>query len=168
MTGAHFGEPGVGTGQAPNTDVDKTSADLFANIERAPYDAKAAEQVRAGGAHLKALAQNGSFAVNEAGFRAYLHACNFFLDGYGRMFRELGILTQAAKMGSAEYAQAVADFNVKVADGDASSLLPNLDLLRQGIEQAKDALEIARRNYRETEAAHTVSFAELSKESAVQ
>ncbi|WP_020664499.1 hypothetical protein [Amycolatopsis benzoatilytica] len=160
MTGAHFGEPGVGTGGAAGD----AGTDFFSNLGLGLTDHKAAEQVNAGGARLKTLAQNGSFAVNEAGFQAYLNACNFFLDGYNRMSRDVGFLAQAAGMGSSDYARNVADFNVKVADGDASSILPNLDLMRQGILQAREALTIARKNYRETEHAHSVSFADLSKE----
>ncbi|MET9263129.1 hypothetical protein [Amycolatopsis sp. NPDC004079] len=161
MTGAHFGEPGVGTGGAAGD----AGADFFSNLGLGLTDHKAAEQVNEDGARLKTLAQNGSFAVNEAGFEAYLKACNFFIDGYDRMYRDVRRLAQAADMGSSEYAQAVAGFNVKVADGDASSILPNLELMHRGILQAMEALTIARKNYRGTEDAHAISFAELDKKS---
>ncbi|WP_409462343.1 hypothetical protein [Amycolatopsis sp. GA6-003] len=159
MTGAHFGQPGAGTGGAAGD----AGADFFSNLGLGLTDHKAAEQVNEGGARLKTLAQNGSFAVNEAGFQAYLKACDFFLDGYARFRRDAGVLTRTADMGSSKYAQAVAQFNVKVADGDAGSMLPNLELMRQGILQAKDALITARKNYRETEDAHSTSFADLNK-----
>jgi hypothetical protein len=160
MTGAHFGEPGVGTGAPSAGDAGK---DFFSNLGLGLSDPKAAAQVNAGGAHLKELAQNGSFAVNEEGFQAYLKACNFFLDGYLRLLRDSGVLVRTADMGSSPYAKAVAAFNVKVADGDASAMLPNLELMRQGVRQAKEALIIARKNYRETEDAHRTSFAELDR-----
>jgi hypothetical protein len=129
-----------------------------------PTDAAAAQKVNSGGAELKSLAEKGSFAVNEAGFQAYLKACNFFLDGYDRMTHDLHTLASAAQMGPSTYAQAVADFNVKVANGDPQSLLPNLDLMYKGVQQALEALTIARKNYRETEDAHSVSFTEVNKE----
>jgi hypothetical protein len=43
-------------------------------------------------------------------------------------------------------------------------LLPNLALMQKGVQQALEALTIARKNYRETEDAHSVSFVELNKE----
>jgi len=161
MTGANFGKPGVGTA-ANGGDA---GADFFSNLGLGMTDHNAAQQVNEGGARLKTLAQNGSFAVNEAGFQAYLKACDFFLDGYQRMSWDVRLLTQTADMGSSQYAKSVAEFNVKVADGDANAMLPNLELMRQGVQQAKEALTIARKNYRATEDAHRTSFAELDKKS---
>jgi hypothetical protein len=76
--------------------------------------------VNSGGAELKSLAEKGSFAVNEAGFQAYLKACDFFLDGYDKVHTDLSVLARGAQMGSSQYAKAVADFNVKVADATLS------------------------------------------------
>jgi hypothetical protein len=35
--------------------------------------------------------------------------------------------------------------------------------MKRGVEEAREAMVIARKNYRETEEAHTVAFAELNK-----
>jgi hypothetical protein len=163
MTGAHFGPAGSASPGEPSASGD-AGQDFLSGLLAGPTDSAAAQKVNSGGAELKSLAEKGSFAVNEAGFQAYLKACNFFLDGYDRMLYDLQSLTQAAQMGSSQYAHAVADFNVKVANGDPQSLLPNLDLMRKGVEQALEAITIARKNYRETEDAHSISFAELNKE----
>ncbi|WP_329071218.1 hypothetical protein [Amycolatopsis sp. NBC_01480] len=163
MTGAHFGAAGSAGSGKPSASGD-AGQDFLSGLLAGPTDTAAAQKVNTGGAELKSLAEKGSFAVNEAGLQAYVKACNFFLEGYDRMYQDVQMLSQAAQMGSSPYAHAVADFNVKVANGDPQSLLPNLELMRKGVEQARDALTIARKNYRETEDAHSTSFAELNKE----
>ncbi|WIV60438.1 hypothetical protein [Amycolatopsis nalaikhensis] len=126
-------------------------------------DSKAAQQVSTGGSNLKSLAENGQFAVNEAGFQAYIKACDFFIDGYDKMLREVEILADAARMGGSRYAEKVAQFNATTINGDPEALIPNLLLMKQGVEDAREAMVIARKNYRETENAHTVAFTELNK-----
>jgi hypothetical protein len=101
--------------------------------------------------------------VNEEGFQAYIKACDFFLDGYNSMIREVQWLATRADMGGSAYAKAVADFNVKVANGDEEALIPNLIKMRDGVQQAREAMVIARKNYRETEEAHSMTFAQLNK-----
>ena len=71
------------------------------------------------------------------------------------------VLSLAAQMGGSDYAKQVANFNVKVAAGDPESLVPNLELLSDGFKKVREALEIARKNYRETEDAHSQTFAKL-------
>jgi hypothetical protein len=163
MSGSHFGAPGSFT-PPPAAGEGDAGSNFLSGLLSGPMDADAAKQVNTGGAALKNLAQSGGFAVNEEGFQAYIKACDYFLDGYPRMKNDLQILAQKAKMGSSEYAQAVADFNVKVAAGDAEAMLPNLDLMRDGVIQAREAMVIARKNYRETEEAHNISFAKMNKD----
>jgi hypothetical protein len=117
------------------------------------------------GAHqLKDLAGNGGFAINEAGMTEYIKLCDMFLDGYASKKPSLYLLTQRAKMGSSSYAHEVADHNVTVAKGDEHSLIPNLDLMKDGYEQLKEAFQIARRNYREAEAEHDQVFRKINPE----
>ncbi|GAB3379892.1 hypothetical protein [Amycolatopsis echigonensis] len=136
---------------------------FLAGLTEGPGSHEAALKIREAGNTLKALAQSGAFAVNEAGFNAYLKACNFFLDGYRDMRYDLNILTQTAQMGSSDYANKVAKFNTTVAEGDTSAMLPNLDLMYNGVKAALDALTIARENYKKNESENTTSFAELNK-----
>lgn len=117
------------------------------------------------GAHeLKDLADKQGFAINEAGFTEYLALCNTFLDGYTRQRHDIELLIERAKMGSSPYAIKIADHNIKVATGDERSLIPNLDLMRDGYEQLKEAFQIARDNYRETEAEHDQVFRKINSE----
>lgn len=117
------------------------------------------------GAHqLKDLAGKGGFAINEAGMREYLKLCDMYLDGYAARAYSLHQLTDRAKLGSSPYAYAIADHNIKVANGDEHSLIPNLNLMKDGYEQLKEAFQIARKNYRETEAEHDQVFRKINPE----
>jgi hypothetical protein len=160
MGGSQFGAPGSFT---PPPAAGDAGANFLATFADGPVDSEAAKRVSEGGSHLKSLAESGQFAVNEEGFQAYIKACDFFLDGYSRMIGDVSQLSSQAKMGSSEYAKAIAAFNVKVADGDEQSLIPNLIRMRDGIQQARDAMVIARKNYRETEEAHSMTFTQLNK-----
>ncbi|WP_206785242.1 hypothetical protein [Amycolatopsis sp. MtRt-6] len=160
MSGAQFGAPGSFT---PPPAAGDAGTNFLSGLLEGPADSEAAQRVSDGGHHLKSLAEGGQFAVNEEGFQAYMKACDFFLDGFGRMIGDVSLLSTAANMGSSEYAKSVAAFNVKVADGDEESLIPNLIKMRDGVHQAREAMVIARKNYRETEDAHSMTFAQLNK-----
>ncbi|WP_410669752.1 hypothetical protein [Amycolatopsis sp. cmx-4-68] len=160
MSGSHFGAPGSFT---PPPAAGDAGANFISGLLTEPVSSASAQQANEAGSHLKTLAESGQFAVNEEGFQAYLKACDFFLDGCDRMIVDLNILAGKAQMGGSNYAKAVAVFNVKVADGEGDSLLPNLMKMRDGVRQAREAMVIARKNYRETEDAHSMTFANLNK-----
>ncbi len=162
MTGSHFGAPGSFT--PPPAAAGDAGSKFLSTFADAPLNAEGAKRVSEGGSQLKTLAENGGFAVNEEGMQAYLKACDFFIDGYNTMINDVYRLVNAAKMGGSEYAKAVAQFNVKVANGDEQSLIPNLIAMRDGIKEAREAMVIARKNYRETEAAHSQTFAQMNKD----
>ncbi|MDS0133404.1 MULTISPECIES: hypothetical protein [unclassified Amycolatopsis] len=160
MGGSQFGAPGSFT---PPPAAGDAGTNFLSGLLEGPADSEAAQRVSEGGHHLKSLAEGGQFAVNEEGFQAYMKACDFFLDGYNSMIREVFVLANPARMGGGEYAKAVAEFNVKVANGDEESLIPNLIKMRDGVQQAREAMIIARKNYRETEEAHSMTFAQMNK-----
>lgn len=113
---------------------------------------------------IKSAAEDGQWAIDEEGMNAYLKVCNAFLDKYGEMVLKANFLGDRAKMGSSPYAYRVADFNVQVAVGDERSLIPNLELMRDGYKQLKEALDIARRNYDENEASQVQRLGKLMPE----
>ncbi|MEV4056597.1 hypothetical protein AB0J55_35790 [Amycolatopsis sp. NPDC049688] len=160
MGGSQFGAPGSFTPPAAAGDA---GSNFLSGLLDGPVDSEAAQRVSTGGSHLKALAESGQFAVNEEGFQAYIKACDFFIDGFGKMLFDVYRLANPAQMGGSDYAKAVAQFNVQVANGDPESLIPNLEKMRDGVQQAREAMVIARKNYRETEDAHSTTFAELNK-----
>ncbi|HKN52196.1 MAG TPA: hypothetical protein VJX66_06840 [Amycolatopsis sp.] len=136
-------------------------ANFLSGLIESPLDTKGAQRLSEGAQRFKTLAQNGDFAINQAGLDKYTKVCDEFIDGYRNIEYEIQLLAKQAKMGSSEYAKQVADFNVKVANGDEQSLIPNLEMLINGFKQVKEALAIARKNYRETEEAHSQTFAKL-------
>ncbi|VVJ15125.1 Uncharacterised protein [Amycolatopsis camponoti] len=160
MGGSQFGAPGSFTPPAGEGDA---GSNFLSGLLAGPVDSAAAQKVSTGGSHLKSLAENGQFAVNEEGFQAYIKACDFFIDGIGEMITNVFKLANPAQMGGSAYAQAVAGFNAQVANGDPQSLIPNLEKMRDGVEQAREAMVIARKNYRETEDAHSMTFAKMTK-----
>src|SRR4051794_22023545 len=105
MTGSHFGPPGSAAPTGPPEPAGD-AAKNFLNLANGPLDAAGAQRVHDAGADLKTLAENGHFAVNEAGFKAYIDACDLFLEGFKSRRNELWLLTQEAKMGGSDYARA--------------------------------------------------------------
>ncbi len=162
MSGSQFGAPGSFT--PPPDAAGDAGSNFLSGIVDGPVDSAAAQRVSTGGSHLKSLAESGQFAVNEEGFQAYIKACDFFIDGYDKMIRDVEIIADAARMGNSKYAQEVARFNASTVNGDPQALIPNLLLMRRGVEEAREAMVIARKNYRETESAHTVAFTQLNKD----
>jgi hypothetical protein len=157
-TGAQFSGPPSATPAAGDA-----GANFLAGLaDASPYSTDDAKRINEGAQQFKALAENGGFAINEEGLLRYRKVCDIFLDGYDNIRHEVGKLATKAQMGSSDYARKVADFNVKVANGDEQSLIPNLELMKDGFEKAREALEIARKNYQETEANHSQSFAKLN------
>ncbi|MBA0124194.1 hypothetical protein H0B56_01400 [Haloechinothrix sp. YIM 98757] len=124
-------------------------------------DSEQVERFESGATRLKEMAAGGQFAINEEGMRHYLKAIDLFLDGYHEQMRNLYELTQRAKLGSSPFAHTVAEHNLRVIDGDEKSLIPNLRKMRAAFEDAREALMSARRNYDETEEAHSMAFRNL-------
>jgi hypothetical protein len=154
MTGAHFGtEPAPAAGDAGNN--------FLTGLLDVPLDADGAKQLNAGAQQFKSLAENGGFGINQAGFDAYTKVCDRFIHEFDEIFHDVRLLARAPGMGSSPYAKDIADFNAKVATDGDQSLIPNLELLKQGFIQVREALEIARKNYNETEDAHSQTFAKL-------
>lgn len=129
-----------------------------------PTDDKKVDAFHEGAAHMKTLAQNGGFAINEEGMQEYTKLCDTFLDGYRERQTDLHQLTERARMGSSPYAYRVAEFNVTVATGDERSLIHNLDLMRDGYQKLREAFQVAQKNYSETEAEHDQRFGKFDVE----
>ncbi|MDV6012309.1 hypothetical protein [Haloechinothrix sp. LS1_15] len=112
----------------------------------------------------KQLAVDGQFAVNEESMQAYTRVCDKYIDGWDELRREAIELAVPAPMGSSDFAKRIAEYNAKVAVGDERALIPNLDLMYEGFKKMREALQIARRNYDEAEAAAEQSFTAFDQE----
>ena len=150
-TGAHFGNQPPSARPAAGD----AGAQYISGLLDAPVDEAGARRVNEGGQQLKALAQGGGFAISESAYQRLLAACDAFEQGYAEQALKVAFLGKQALMGGSDYAGKVAAFNVTVAAADHQSLIPNLELMADGIQQAREALEIARKNYQATEDAHS-------------
>ncbi|MGH3518708.1 MAG: hypothetical protein ACRDQ7_15075 [Haloechinothrix sp.] len=122
------------------------------------FDSASVDRFHEGATQFKELAKQGKFAVNEDAMKAFTKVCDMFLDGWDEQQFNLRILAQPARMGSNEYARKIAEYNVKVANGDERALIPNFELMAEGYQTMKEALVIARRNYDEAESENDISF----------
>ncbi|MDV6012298.1 hypothetical protein [Haloechinothrix sp. LS1_15] len=118
-----------------------------------PFDTKSVDRFHHGAETFKQLATDGQFAVNEDAMQAYTRVCDKYLEGWEQLRPMAAELGYPARMGSSDFARQIAEYNAKVAVGDERSLIPNLDLMYEGFKKMKEGLEIARRNYDETETA---------------
>jgi hypothetical protein len=158
-SGLQFDGPAV---PIPSASGD-AGASFLADITKAsPTDTAQAQRISQAGEQMKSLASSGGFAISPEGFDKYSKACHFFLDGYADVSRDIAQVGFPAPMGSSPYARTVAGFNVTVANGDHQSILPNLLLMKDGVEKALQALEIAKKNYSEADEAHNQSFVKLN------
>lgn len=130
----------------------------------APFDSEQVESFNQHAHEIKDSAAEGGWAISDEGMREYQKVCDAFLDRYDEMLNKARALTERVKLGSSPYAHAVAEFNVKVANGDERSLIPNLELMKDGYEQLQEALKIARDNYDENEASTVQRLGKLMPE----
>ncbi|MBN6037193.1 hypothetical protein [Amycolatopsis sp. 195334CR] len=133
-----------------------------------PFDEESVKQFTADTQQLKDWADagpgNGGFAINEEGGQRYLDMCDRYLDGFGNIQARFHELLQRPKLGMSPYAQRVGDHDLKVADGDDASLLPNLEELKLGFQNFRDAIEIARSKYQEKDAEFDQKFRGIDSE----
>lgn len=122
---------------------DKASSAVFGLDQASSFNKQAHD--------IKESADNGSWAISEEGMNEYQKVCDLFLHEYEKIRNDLTLLSRRVKLGSSPYAYTIADFNVTVATGDEKSLVPNLELMKDGYEKLREALEIAHNNYDENE-----------------
>ncbi|MQA60924.1 MAG: hypothetical protein GEU86_05410 [Actinophytocola sp.] len=123
-----------------------------------PFDTKSVDTFHKDADMFKDWAGQGKFAVNEEAMRAYTKVCDAYIDGWQHVQREAQLLTTSAPMGSSPFAKQIAEYNVKVAEGDERSLLPNLRKMYDGFTKMKEGLAIARKNYNEADSDANISF----------
>ncbi|WP_370947788.1 hypothetical protein AB5J62_09570 [Amycolatopsis sp. cg5] len=135
------------------TPAGDASGSFLAGIvaEPGPVDAATASVFRSNAEQVKSLAKQGKFAVNEAGGEHAKRAALAYLDGYRHMQRDLLELKRGPALGSGPYAEQVKQHVIGMIHGDQQSLIPAADDMKAGFEALTEAIDIAMRNYRETE-----------------
>ncbi|MFI5608424.1 hypothetical protein [Amycolatopsis sp. NPDC051903] len=157
------GDANADFGGGPPAATSGNPGQSLPNLVANPLDDAGVQRISEGATQFKALAESGGFTINDEAFKAYEKVCDEFLHGYGQIQRNLFLLTTRAQMGNSDYAKEVADFNRKVADGDPQSLIPNLEQLKNSFEQVKEALTIARNNYRKIDGEQTQNLSNANK-----
>src|SRR5699024_5212327 len=117
------------------------------------FDTDGAKKINDQATSVLGSANEGGWAISEEGAKVYIKACDEFLDRYEEMIKKAQQLTKQVTLGASPYAYQVAGFNTKVADGDENSLIPNLQLMQDGFQKLKEALQDAQNNYNEEEEA---------------
>jgi hypothetical protein len=117
----------------------------FPNLFSVPSNAdrQAGNVLLARAREFKENVGRGVVAINELGLRKYTMACDFFLDRYAEHADALRALTVPAEMGSSPYAYQLAAQKA----AEAADMLAYLALMREAVEVAKEALQLARGSY---------------------
>ncbi|SDY15900.1 hypothetical protein SAMN05421504_104703 [Amycolatopsis xylanica] len=146
------------------TPAGDASGSFLAGIvaEPGPVDAATASVFRSNAEQVKSLAKQGKFAVNEAGGEHAKRAARVYLDGYASMKFGLAQLKEGPALGQGPYAQTVKRHVIGMIDGDQRSLVPAADDMQAGFEALIEAIDIAMRNYRETESAHDQALRKIN------
>lgn len=96
-------------------------------------------------------AASGGFAVNESGGQALISAIDQLLEWIGDSGANLFTLRQRPKLGGSAGGKAVSPFTQKVAT-DQEGFLTVLQQLQESLATAKQGIQTAMNNYRETDA----------------
>jgi hypothetical protein len=135
--------------------VDGDSGNNFlalANSQGAPaVDAAQLKQFSAGVQRMTEAAENGTLAVSEEFGQHLIDVIQRYLDEWFQNAQHFDHLKQAPALGTGPYAHQVGQHVTKVADGDEQSAKVNLQALEQVLQQAVDALTVAKQRYRDNE-----------------
>jgi hypothetical protein len=135
--------------------VDGDSGSNFlalANSQGAPVvDAAQLKQFSAGVQKMTEAAENGTLAVSEEFGQHLIDAMREYLKAWQKNAQHFDHLKQAPALGIGPYAHEVGQHVTKVADGDEQSAKVNLQAFQLVMEQAVDALKVAKQRYRDNE-----------------
>jgi hypothetical protein len=115
-----------------------------------------AEQVNAfaGGAkNLLGQAKSGGWAINEEGGSHFLGAVKEAQKQLLEVAPRLDSLKRAPMLGNDDYARVVAEQVRAAMDSDDQSLVPVFNKFYEGLDLVREAIEIAKKNYRAADAA---------------
>ncbi|MEV6908844.1 hypothetical protein [Amycolatopsis sp. NPDC051071] len=92
-------------------------------------------------------AKNGEFKVSEEAGEALKRAIDDYVFDWNSNKRWFQRLAEKPKLGTGPYAQQIGDHAVLVADGDDLSAKKQLDMLRDVVLRAKEAIDLAKTKY---------------------
>ncbi|GAB2785322.1 hypothetical protein [Amycolatopsis magusensis] len=107
----------------------------------------------------------GGFAIEPGAGEAFVKAIDNFIDGsWPRLKSEMFDLSLRPGLGNGPYATIVAEHDVSVIDSDEASLMPNLELLENGLMALREAIQTATRSYREGDEEISMTFKSIEHE----
>lgn len=109
-------------------------------------------------------ANEGRFKVSEEAGEALKTAIDDYIDDWTFNQPEFQRLAEKPKLGTSPYAQQVGDHAVLVADGDELSAKTQLDALRDVLNRAKEAIETAKKKYREQDTGNADQLKQLHED----
>ncbi|WP_440899579.1 hypothetical protein [Actinosynnema sp.] len=118
------------------------------------------KSMTAGMANLKQVAASGGFAITESGADAYIQAINHSLEELGSAVMSARDLTQATQLGTSPDGVAMSRYNLESATGGPGTIgvIPALQELIKTLVEAREAMELAKRNYRNVDEAQRMNY----------
>ncbi|MGC7095517.1 hypothetical protein ACPZ19_12685 [Amycolatopsis lurida] len=128
-----------------------------------PLDDESVKQFSADVNRIKDLAAagpgGGGFAIEPGAGEAFIRAIDNFVDmAWPTLKGQMVDLLQRPELGTSPYAVRVADHDLTVVSSDEASLLPNLELLEEGLFSLREAIQAATRSYREGDESISMQF----------
>ncbi|MGY6656689.1 hypothetical protein ACXIZN_31435 [Amycolatopsis sp. TRM77291] len=108
-------------------------------------------------------AKEGQFAVSEEAGEALKQAINDYVYDWNSNKRWFQRLAEKPKLGTSPYAQQVGDHAVLVADGDDLSAKKQLDMLRDIVLRAHEAIDLAKTKYKQQDEHGADAFKNLKQ-----
>ncbi|RSN35670.1 hypothetical protein DL990_05655 [Amycolatopsis sp. WAC 01416] len=108
-------------------------------------------------------AKDGDFKVSEEAGEALKTAIDDYLYDWNNNKGMFQRLTEKPKLGTGTYAQRIGDHAVLVADGDDLSAKKQLDMLRDIVTRAKEAIELAKTKYKQQDEHGVDAFKNLKQ-----
>ncbi|RSM65947.1 hypothetical protein DMH03_02045 [Amycolatopsis sp. WAC 01376] len=109
-------------------------------------------------------AKDGDFKVSEEAGEALKTAINDYITDWAYNQIRFQRLTETPKLGTGPFAQQVGQHAILVADGDELSAKTQLDALRDVLNRAEEAINLAKSKYLQRDTANADQLKSLQKD----
>lgn len=109
-------------------------------------------------------AKNGDFKVSEEAGEALKQAISDYVTDWSNNQRAFLRLAEQPKLGTGPFAQQVGQHAIRVAEGDDLSAKTQLDALRDVLNRAEEAIDLAKTKYRHRDGDNADQLKSLQKD----
>lgn len=144
----------AGTAQPSDSTSGASFGGILADVGKAVQagiSAQALAQAQQASQGLKDAAASGQLRIEEGGFDALMNAVNVGYTELENLRTSVYIVSQAPQLGTSPYAQTVSAHVQKGGTGQAQSADVVVDQLSVLLDNIRDALNIAKKNYDDNE-----------------